>query len=280
MQLATLTLCFALACCARPLRTPRAPDPARPSLRVMSYNVNFGLAGDLATVAAIRGGAADLIFLQETTPGWERALRAAFAASHPHMAFRHSGGAGGLAVLSRYPLRTRAYMASPCGWFPAWRVELATPLGPLQVLQVHLRPPVSDSGSVVSGYFTTGSFRVKEITHFAAGLKPGVPTLVLGDFNEDHDGDAVGLLIRGQRFGSALREFQPGATTWRWDTRFGRLTHTLDHVLYSSQLEPLDARVLPTGRSDHLPLVATFQISAIRPASPAQIKGRSSSLSL
>ena len=253
-----ILICLSVGACARPTRTPRSPDPGRPVLRVMTYNVNFGLAGDADTLDAIGKGRADVAFLQETTPAWERALRMAYRRTFPHMAFRHSGGAGGLAVLSRFPFTTASYIKSPNGWFPAWRVKVQSPLGPLQVLQVHLRPPVSDSGSFVSGYFTTGKFRRSEITFFATTLSPGLPTLVVGDFNEDHGGGVVEhLKKKGLR--SALEEFHPGKDTWRWQTSLGKLTHTLDHILYSKELRPLNCRVLQAGRSDHLPVVALFQ---------------------
>ena len=247
-----------VSACARPTRSPRNPDPGKPVLRVMTYNVNFGLAGDGDTLDAIGKGRADVVFLQETTPAWERALRRSYGRRYPHMAFRHSGGAGGLAVLSRHLFTTASYTRSPFGWFPAWRVVVQSPLGPLQVLQVHLRPPVSDSGSFVSGYLTTGKFRHREISFFSTDLKPGLPTLVVGDFNEDHGGDVVEHLKKKGLY-SALEEFHPRKDTWRWQTSLGKLTHTLDHILYSRELKPLDCKVLEAGRSDHLPLVAVFQ---------------------
>ena len=247
-----------LSACARPTLTPRRPDPGRPVLRVMTYNVNFGLAGDGDTLDAIGQGRADVVFLQETTPAWERALRSSFERTYPHMAFRHSGGAGGLAVLSKFPFSTASYTRSPHGWFPAWRVVVRSPLGPLQVLQVHLRPPVSDSGSFVSGYFTTPRIRHREIKFFSTDLRPDLPTLVVGDFNEDHGGRVVDhLKKRGLQ--SALEQFHPNRDTWRWRTSLGVLTHTLDHVLYSKELRPLNCQVLQAGRSDHLPVVAVFQ---------------------
>ena len=60
-----------------------------------------------------------------------------------------------------------------------------TPLGEIQVLNVHLRPQVSDSGSVVSGYFTTDEIRHDQIHAFIEHLDPDLPTLILGDFNEN-----------------------------------------------------------------------------------------------
>jgi endonuclease/exonuclease/phosphatase (EEP) superfamily protein YafD len=270
-----VTLALLAAGCNRPVRQPR--PPTQRALWVMTYNVNFGLAGDPKTLDAIRRFEADLVLLQETTPAWEAAIRAqrTMARRYPHMAFRHYGGAGGLAVLSRFPFEQREVVPSPGGWFPAWRVAVRSPLGPLQVMLVHLRPPVSDGGSWVSGYFTTRSFRRNQAEHFARVLDPALPTLVVGDFNEDAAGRAVRYLgARGLR--SVLGEFRPKAKTWRWDTRLGRITHELDHILYSEHLEPLDARVIEAGRSDHLPVVALFQRA--RPGVPRPPRPSSSSL--
>jgi endonuclease/exonuclease/phosphatase (EEP) superfamily protein YafD len=231
--------------------------PGAPRLVVLTYNVNFGLDGEPATVAAIQRSGADVVFLQETTPGWERALRGLHAI-YPHQAYHHDGGAGGMAVLSRLPFRQLEHLPSPVGWFAAWRVLVASPLGPLQVLQVHLRPPVSDRGSWVSGYFTTGSFRRGEIEHFARHLRPGLPTLVVGDFNEGDGGKAVRYLAdRGLR--SVLADAGSTETTWRWQTSLGQLSLRLDHICYSRELAPLRAQVLRQGRSDHLPVLAVFQ---------------------
>jgi endonuclease/exonuclease/phosphatase (EEP) superfamily protein YafD len=249
----------ALPSCGRPHRQPQKPSGA--ALRVITYNVNFGLAGDPATLRAITHEPADVVFLQETTPAWERVIRRGLSDRFPHMAFRHSGGAGGLAVLSRLPFDKLDYIASPGGWFPAWRVIVRSPLGRVQVLQLHLRPPVSDGGSVVSGYFTTPKFRRMEIEHFSRVLDARLPTLVVGDFNEDPDGRAIRFL-RGRGLRSVLPEYQPGATTWRWNTSLGvQLTHTLDHIVYGPRLQPLEARVIRAGRSDHLPVLAIFQRS-------------------
>jgi len=219
----------------------------------MTYNVNFGLAGDDAGLAAIEAGGAELVFLQEVTPGWEQALRSRLARRYPRMAFHHAPGAGGLAVLSRHPFEGEV-LPSTVGWFPAWRVVVATPIGRLQVLQLHLRPPVSDRGSWVSGYFTTRGFRRGEAERFSASLDPALPTLVVGDLNEA-DQQAVRYL-KGRGLRSALEEAQPFAATWRWRTSVGPIVHRLDHILYSRGLLLRGARVLEAGRSDHLPVVA------------------------
>jgi endonuclease/exonuclease/phosphatase family metal-dependent hydrolase len=225
----------------------------------MTYNVNYGLEGDPAAIEAIRGEASDLVLLQETTPGWERALRAGLAQSHPHMEFRHFRGAGGLAALSRHPISGGEVIAPPRGgWFPAWRFEVESPLGRLQVLNVHLRPQLSESGSFVSGYFTTPGVRHSEMTKYFAHLDPSLPTLVTGDFNEGRRGLAIGYLKR-RGFESALAQFD-GGSTWRWPTSVGTVSAELDHIVYRAPLEPLEVRVIAAGRSDHLPVVGRFAL--------------------
>lgn len=246
--------------CATPTRDVRAPEPEQPVLRVLSWNVNYGLAGDPEALRLLAQVDADLVFLQESSPAWERALRSQLHQQYPHMYFVHDRGAGGLAVLSRQPL-VHSQVMEPAGrgWFPAWRVVAQTALGPVQVLQVHLRPPFSDSGSMIAGYLQSDSVHLGEISSFAdpRQLPLETPTLVVGDFNEDSGGAAMDFLAqRGMH--SALQEFSPSTTTWRWETALGEVTHTLDHMLYGPGLEPLEVVALDAGRSDHLPLLGIF----------------------
>ena len=263
MTLMTACSMLALTACASTTpRQPRVPSPDRAQMQVMTYNVNYGLAGDPETLAVIEQASADVIFLQETTPAWEQILRRTLAGRYPHMAFRHCCGAGGLAVLSKHPFASRQYRhaATEGSWFPGWRVVVQGPLGPVQVLQVHLRPQLSDGGSVVSGVFTTPPIRRAEITDYRRWLDPELPALVVGDFNEGDDGQALGVLVEGG-LQTVLPEFRPEADTWRWTTSVGTVKTRLDHIVYDpARLDPLDARVIQAGRSDHLPVVAIFEL--------------------
>lgn len=240
----------------------------------MTYNVNYGLAGDPAGVRAIAEADADLVFLQETTAGWQRKLEAELIQQYPHMAFRHCCGAGGLAVLSKFPFTEHEYVKAKAGWFPGWRLVVQSPLGPLQVLNLHLRPQVSDSGSVISGYFKTPRIRRAEIEEYFALLDPSLPTVIVGDLNENHRGRAVGFL-EDRGFRSALPEFDGPQDTWRWNTSLGTVRSQLDHLIYDQQLEPLNVQIVGAGRSDHLPVVGTFQSVSWAPGA-ALPKGTSS----
>jgi len=255
LPLVTLLSLLQLSCSASRLQ-PRAPTPGRSHLTVMSYNVNFGIACDPATVETIASTPADAVFLQETNPQWEQCLRERMSATHAHIAFRHEPAAGGLAVLSKIPFEQRDFMPSPIGWFPGWRVILQSELGKVQVLQVHLRPQVSDSGSYVSGYLSTGHYRHAEIREYSPSLESGMSAIVLGDFNEKGGKAVKHLEELGMR--DVLDDFDLG-TTWRWNTSVGTLRLQLDHVFYRGALTPLRAEVLQAGNSDHLPILVAFE---------------------
>ncbi len=255
-------ICLVAIAAGRPRRQVELPQPGVPVLTLMTYNVNYGMAGDLDTLLAIRDSQAELVVLQETTPEWEHFMRLFLGNEYPHMVFEHTRhwAPGGMAVLSRGPLRADAPVDSPVGWFFGWRVEADTPLGKVQVLDVHLRPALSEPSSLTKGFFSTRRDRVREIDAYLASLKPGIPTFVVGDFNEGDGGAALRrALDRGMD--NALPAFRPDATTWRWPV--GPLTARtrLDHILYEpARHHCLEAKVLHHGRSDHLPVVASFRM--------------------
>jgi len=237
---------------------PPAAPPADADLVVATYNVNFGLAGDPATLAAIRATRADVVLLQETTPAWEAAIRRALGRRYPHIRFLHSSEwpAGGMGILSRFPVESPLGVSpSAIGFFPAFRAVVRAPAGAVQLVNLHLKPPVSRSGSYVSGYFSTPRERAAEMRGHLGLFRSDLPTIALGDFNEERGG-GLGLLKQRR-----LRDTISSTPTWRW--RVGPLTlrMQLDHIVYdAAKLECLDARVLPLGRSDHLPVVAWFRL--------------------
>jgi len=217
------------------VRAPRAHD--RPGFRVLTYNVNHGLPQpDLACDALLKADA-DIVCLQETTREWERRLRERLSKRYPHMIFRETENhcAGGLAFLSKQPGELVEQVHSPSGWFDACIGKFQTVAGPVQVLNVHLRPPVSNRGSVVSGYFTTSDDRQREIEHFWKHCQRDVPTLAVGDFNENEDDRATRWLAR-QGMTNALALHDPDSPTWRWPTP---LLATAREV-YSAAVKELD----------------------------------------
>jgi endonuclease/exonuclease/phosphatase (EEP) superfamily protein YafD len=214
---------------------------------------------DLA-VEALRKEDVNVICLQETTPEWEQVLRPALRDRYGHILFRHSPGAGGMAVFSKRPVKETAWVPSPYGWFPGWVLVTDTPLGTLQLLCVHLHPPVDNEGRFTIGsYLSTGHIRQDELGASFSRLDPAPPTLVLGDLNEGDGGEAVDWLKK-RGFTDALPEFDRHGNTWEWTTSAGvRVAKRLDHILYSKHLRCLRAETRREGRSDHFPVVGVFE---------------------
>lgn len=270
----TLSAFVAAGCASRPAVATGA-QAAAPDFSIVTYNVNFAAPRPDLAVRAVADAGADVVCLQETTPQWEAALREGLGGQYPHMYFRHEPAAGGIALLSKWPVSPPEFHLATAGWFPACIATVRTPAGPVEVVGVHLRPPVSDRGSFVSGYFTTPPVRRAEIVeiHAAAtrrgrdresgpdGSGRGVPRVFVGDFNEGHGGRAIRFL-RNRGYRDALRRHAPYASTWRWQAGPIPLRGQLDHILYSGSLECLDATVLRQGASDHYPVRAEFLVRA------------------
>lgn len=248
----------ASACVEPPPMSPRAPTPGLAHVAITSFNVNLKLHDDPSTVSAIGATDADIVCLQEVNSGWRDVLRTTWHQEYPYMAFE-GDGPGGLAVLSRYPFVDRGVHVALDDWYPAWHIEVDSPIGALQVLQVHLRTPYSSRGGV-SGLLDVDDDHISEISQYSASCDDELATVVLGDFNEGVDGAAVRHLEE-QGFVNALPAFRPGQETWRYGRGlYGQTVDTIDHILYESDhLDPLDAYVKHVGRSDHLPLTVLLE---------------------
>ncbi|KAL6068248.1 Neurofilament medium polypeptide [Balamuthia mandrillaris] len=134
---------------------------------VASYNVNFGLC-DLSALGqeersilqAIKQVDADVLCLQETTPHWEGFLRPILHNQHryPHAHFHTFQNdekdslpeAGGIAVLSKLPIRGVEMIPSPVGWFPALLCKVELP-------SASSSSGASSSSSSATSYSSSGS---------------------------------------------------------------------------------------------------------------------------
>jgi len=235
--------------------------PAR-ELRVMTYNLNYGNPSPRTSLDAIANADADVVLLQEITGEWRQALEQRFKQQYPYQAYRVIGrAAGGIATLSKHPIKDEQLWAPPArtgAWFPAQYLIVDTPIGPLQVLNVHLRPAL-DGGNWIRGFMTTPPVRRKEIEAHWKKMDYQLPTIVAGDFNEDTTGRAIDYLSKH----GMTRVPTTGPTTWRYQTFTGGKLHDLlkmniDHVMIDDYFEATDAHVLDEGTSDHRPVVVTL----------------------
>ncbi len=243
----------------------KAPAPLvkqKRQLKVVTFNVNYGGVDMAKAARVLRKTDADVVALQETTPAWEQSLRRRLRGLYPVQRYRHAGGAGGLAFLSKYPLDSLKVIPPPAkGWFPAWLVQVRSPLGQVFLLNVHLRPPIGDTGrmsSVPSAYFYTRNIRKREISRYLHRTPTNRPLVVLGDFNES--GGPALRLVKKRALRSALAQFDKTSPTWHWPTSLYTFRSRLDHVFFSRHLRCVGAQVLGEAASDHFPVEAVFAL--------------------
>lgn len=227
------------------------------SFTVATYNVHADMAGDRATLLALRTLGADMVFLQEATSGWERDVRRELGDVYPHISFRpcDDDRFGGLAVLSRIPFDEGAVLPSDAGPFPAWLVTVESAVGRLQILNLHLFPPVRwRKRGWWRAYVDSQDVHLSEVQGFLPKMDPRAPGLIVGDLNEAAGGKAVAwLTTRG-----FVAAGDPTTPTWHYQTEVGPIRWQLDHILYRGPLSIVAARVVHAGNSDHWPVVATF----------------------
>jgi endonuclease/exonuclease/phosphatase family metal-dependent hydrolase len=250
----TLAGVILLAGCGLP-----APDPGAPSLVLLTWNLHFEVSGDRAGSRVIRDAGADLVLLQETNPWWQARLETDLADLYPYREWVDAGLNGGIGLMSRTPLTDVESLPSPVGWFPALRAVTSGPLGPIQVLGVHLHPPVSERGSFLTGAFTTRDDRLREICDHRCAVLPGIPAVIAGDFNAGPWEPAIRDLGE-EGWHDAVAVAHPFAPTWRGRVR-GILPFAaqLDHVLVPPGLCAVDVRILHDGPSDHWPVRVVLQ---------------------
>lgn len=255
---------LALACCARkPMLTPRDPTPGATHFVVMTYNVNQPhLLSD--TVEAIGAPNADVVCLQEIGADWRQVIEPRYASQYPNMVFATNETEGGLALLSRYPIHDRGVIALPgnaAQWHPGSVVDVDTPGGTIEIVNVHLRAIFEGNSNPVTNYFDRGSDHVQELSTFFDHTTASVPIVVAGDFNESPTGDAVRSL-ENRGFLNVLPAFRPGQYTWHGPSVGAAAELTEDYIFFDGKFDPLNAWVERIGGSDHLPVLAHVQLRA------------------
>jgi len=266
---APLLLALTVVGCGSPPLDPRDPTPGKAHFTIATFNVEDGKENDASTVNAIGATHADLICLQETGEGWVRVIKERYAAEYPYMLFE-PGGTGGLAVLSKKRLVSREVYPGEAGGHPTWSLYAETNAGWLSILNVHLRSLYAAKKGLVQDYLSWGSDHVTQLESVVSRVGSSAPTeplprMVLGDFNEGDNGDAVAYLAT-IGLTDVLPLFRPGQFTWRHPSLAGEFNEALDHVLFDEWLEPLNAYVVNQGNSDHIPVVAHFEAKREWPA--------------
>jgi endonuclease/exonuclease/phosphatase (EEP) superfamily protein YafD len=159
--------------------------------------------------------------------------------------------------MSKSPITDEEILPAAEGWFPAQRLTIDSPLGAIDVLNLHLRPAIMN-GSWITGYMRTPPIRLREITRYWK-LLPRPPAIVAGDFNEEPDKD-VGQFLAAKGLARVPTGGRP--TSWSWSGTYRGhpvdLAMDIDHVVIGPHLTSTAATVLDQGASDHRPVVVTL----------------------
>lgn len=238
---------------------------------VLSYNINnvaaYSPTRRRQILRAIFTSGADIILLQETNQAWEDLLRDdATALQFQYNYFHHPGtndrAAGGIAILSQYPLEnvkilnfSRDVNGSV---FPALICQVKIPIqsststttnhATINIANIHLRPPVNLDGSA---WFDTARLtepiRINEVKELIQRTQSErTPTtynnseqstpldIIAGDFNE---GDMAGALSYLASLGyiDTLQQHVPRhkeTHTWPFMRNMCLLRKRLDHILW------------------------------------------------
>jgi endonuclease/exonuclease/phosphatase family metal-dependent hydrolase len=255
-----VALACALSACTVPTPlTPREADPGSVHYTVQTYNIHRYRSGDAPTQAAIGAANADIACLQEVTNAWAEIIGEKYKTQYPYMLFAPKDDAGGLAVLSKFPLTDRGVMLVPGDLHPGWLVEVDAPGGRIQILHVHLRALFEGWKDPVRNYFNSGDDHVIEMSMFMGNVREELPMLVVGDFNEGVKGKTVRKL-ESEGYRNALPLFRPGQYTWHAPSVGNALDMTIDHIMFDDHFEPLSSWVENRGHSDHLPVLAHLEV--------------------
>lgn len=259
---ASLTSCSAL---------PIARDP---ELTVLVYNIHAGkdakAVNNLARVAAlVKSTGADVAMLQELDINTRRSGRVDQPAELADLTgmrdafgktLDYDGGDYGIAVLTRWPVthdtlfrlavtprqQRAGGLYEPRG---VLHVLIATPHGPLHILNTHLDPSANDR------------FRIQEargLLRLAERLRAsGELVLVGGDMNATPDSRVIAL-FRDAGWTDAWADCGKGdGKTYPYNAPVKRI----DYLLLGPRASCVSAEVLATDASDHLPVIVRIKVS-------------------
>jgi endonuclease/exonuclease/phosphatase (EEP) superfamily protein YafD len=243
---------------------PPAPDAA--TVRVLSWNLEGAVSGTADLMAKLRGFDGDVVALQELSRELARTIETDpdLSSRYPDMALVPRGGAGGLGVLSRFPIVVASSELNPA----VQEVELQLDHRRVTVINAHPFAPafrVARSAAFPFVYDTTGrdADLVKIREPIDRAIAAGQRLIVLGDFNVTDREPGFGDLSRG--LWDAHEEVGQGTgSTWRpHEIEFVPVgVLRIDYVLGGPGTRPVSITEDCTpGLSDHCSLTAVAALS-------------------
>jgi vancomycin resistance protein VanJ len=246
---------------------PQMASPGTKQIRVLTYNIEHGAAGAEQVATFIRDTQADIICLQEVD---DPALDASAKVPDPLPALKsalpdyHIERATELVVASRYPIKQVRTHVLPKDYVDRVAMEAVLDVEgkPLTVFSIHLNTAIIPQHLIgnlkrldryMNGTSAVRSGQINAI--LAATDKVSGPLLVCGDFNTPPRGQFYNRLR-----GHFTDTYAATATGTGWTFPSRRPLLRIDYVWLGGGVRPLNARVLASPASDHLPLLTEISL--------------------
>jgi endonuclease/exonuclease/phosphatase (EEP) superfamily protein YafD len=233
---------------------PEKSSVSSVSVRVLTANLSLGHADPKAVVALARG-TADVLIVQEMTPGLAVAMSAAgLDVVMPHRSIDPRTNAEGIGIWSRYPI---ADSQAVTGYQLAMRIARIQVPGVVfapTVLAVHLAAPWVQPLQ----YFRDDIARFPTTLQAAARNAGSGALIVAGDMNSTYDMRPFRRLL-DEGYRDAAEEAGAGLTRSFPSRRWYGPVFGIDHVLVRN-CTATEAQTVPVSGSDHRGLFTVIEI--------------------
>ncbi len=233
------------------------------SLRIATYNLNWGNRRGDQVIDAIETADADIVCFQETTPQSERFLKTRLAARYPYF---HAKGYDGrhaaerFAFASNVKLDNVTFYPPEHGVFGFYTATCEFGGDEVRIMNVHLAPyhfgRVDGIRTAMAALSGTEERHAKEIDVIVKAIDISQPTIVIGDFNSLSDFNAPKKL-RQIGMVDSFASVNPDAEmhpTWHWPTK--PLALRIDYIFCTQHFRTIESKVIRREGSDHYLVVS------------------------
>ncbi|MEO0896205.1 MAG: endonuclease/exonuclease/phosphatase family protein [Bacteroidota bacterium] len=241
-------------------RFRRIPLPSfeknQKEISLLSYNLFFKNGYKSQIIQEIKQTKADVVFLQELTPGWNQSLSSSVYPAYPYQKTYLNKGTRGLAILSKFPIVQYELVKTSRG----------IPFAQYCVVKVKGEKLV-----LVNGHLTSPAVAVENPDHFYSLYRENAIhrqqqwdklSHKLQDLNIERQ--IIGGDLNTMPYEPLYRQIRH---EWRdlfkakgkgWGATFPNVARIplpmikLDYIMFRGKIRPLESRVLQGSSSDHL----------------------------
>jgi len=255
-----------------------ASDDGSDSIRIATYNLNWGNRRGDQMIDAIESADADILCLQETTPQSEQFLRKRLADRYRYFhSTGHEGryGAERFAFASRIELDEVTFHPPTGGLFGFYTATFHYGGDDGRIVNVHLTPFRFKKGGGISGAMAaisdTEEQHGQEIDAIVKAIDPDNPTIIAGDFNSLSEFKAPKTL---RQLGlvdtfAAVNADADTHPTWHWPTKPVPLALRIDYIFCTPHFRTVESKIIRRAGSDHSVVVS--ELARTRPTGSLEL---------